>query len=166
MPYKGGMNSEFTSSQDKSAGDLVQEAFTYVAHVFLAVLFLGIVVVGGMMLRFSMDDVQPKLLGTVLAFVIPLVGGYGVAKSKQQRVARYVWLAGFLTFAIVSVWVLDLPTGLGLCEKCGAVEKLSRTFFDIQHGSGLMGGDGLLVGCWLPLSMIGYSLGAKMGLDS
>jgi hypothetical protein len=159
------MNAEFSNTQDKSAGELGREAFTYVAHVFLAVLFLAIVVVGGVVMRISMDDVQPKILGTILAFFVPLVGGFIVAKSRQQRVAGYVWLAGLVTFAIVSVWVLDLPTGQGLCEKCGAIEKLSRTFFEPQHGSGLMGGDGLLVGCWIPLSMIGYSLGAKMGLD-
>jgi hypothetical protein len=60
--------------------------------------------------------------------------------------------------------VLDLPTGTGLCEKCLAFDKLYRTFFDISHGSGLMGGDGLLVGTWIPLSMIGYSVGARFGL--
>jgi hypothetical protein len=27
-----------------------------------------------------------------------------------------------------------------------------------------MGGDGLLVGAWIPLSMIGYALGAKLAL--
>jgi len=76
-----------------------------------------------------------------------------------------VWISGLLTFCIVCVWVLDLPTGPGLCENCGAVEKLYRTFFDIDHGSGLMAGDGLLVGTWIPLSMIGYAIGAKIGLD-
>ncbi len=73
---------------------------------------------------------------------------------------------GLVFFALVCVWVLDLPTGTGLCEKCLALEKLYRTFFDINHGSGLMGGDGLLVGLWIPLSMIGYSLGAIAGLKT
>ncbi len=70
-------------------------------------------------------------------------------------------------FSVVCVWVLDLPTGPGLCEKCDSghlLERLIRTFFDIKHGSGLMGGDGLLVGTWIPLSMIGYAIGAKFGI--
>lgn len=29
-----------------------------------------------------------------------------------------------------------------------------------------MAGDGVLVGTWIPLSMIGYAVGAKFGLDS
>ena len=58
------------------------------------------------------------------------------------------------------------PPATACCENCGAVEKLWRTFFDIGNGSGLMGGDGLLYGTWLPLAMIGYSVGAWFGLDA
>jgi hypothetical protein len=68
-------------------------------------------------------------------------------------------------FSVVCVWVLDLPTGNGLCENCRALKKLWRTFFYIYHDSGLMG-DGLLVGTSIPLSMIGYAIGAKSGFDS
>ena len=53
-------------------------------------------------------------------------------------------------------------TGPGLCESCGATEKLWRTFFTFNNGSGLMGGDGLLIGAWIPLSMLGYAIGAKL----
>jgi len=42
--------------------------------------------------------------------------------------------------------------------------KIWRTFFSIPHGSGLMGGHGLLVGIWTPLFMIGSSPGANVGL--
>ena len=87
-----------------------------------------------------------------------------IAVMQQNDIAPYTWISGLVIFSIVCVWVLDLPTGKGLCENCGAVEKLWRTFFDVQHGSGLMGGDGLLIGAWLPLSMIGYSIGARLGL--
>jgi len=70
-----------------------------------------------------------------------------------------------LDHSIVCVWVLGLPTGNGLCENCGPVEKLWRTFFTFDHGSGLMGGDGVLVGAWIPLSMISYAIGAKLALE-
>ncbi len=159
------MNSEFINAQDKSAGDLGREALHFAAHTLAAVVILVVVVSAIAMTHPSIDSVGPKLLGTALALLAPLVGGFFIARSKRDPIAGYVWIAGMLLFSIVCVWVLDLPTGPGLCEKCGAVEKLYRTFFDITNGSGLMGGDGLLVGAWLPLSMIGYAVGAKLGLD-
>jgi hypothetical protein len=70
--------------------------------------------------------------------------------------------SGLLTFSAVTVWVLDLPTGSGLCERCGALEKLWRTLFAIDHGSVLMAGDGLFLGTWIPLAVIGYALGARL----
>ena len=94
-----------------------------------------------------------------------MFGGFIIAKSKHDPVAGYIWISGCIFFALVCVWVIDLPTGPGLCEKCGAIEKLYRTFFDVTHGSGLMGGDGLLVGSWIPLSMIGYAIGARFALE-
>jgi hypothetical protein len=93
------------------------------------------------------------------------MGGFLIAKLQQNEIARYIWISGLLVFSVVCVWVLDLPTGNGLCENCGAVEKLWRTFFDISNGSGLMGGDGLLVGTWMPLAMIAYSIGVRFGLN-
>jgi small basic protein len=159
------MAEAFTNPQDKSAGDLGREALWFAIHTILAVLILAVMVVIGMMMHLSMDDVNPKIIFTVLALLVPMIGGYVIAKARQDAVAGYVWISGLLTFSIVCVWVLDLPTGPGMCEKCGALEKLSRTFFDIWNGSGLMGGDGVLVGTWIPLAMIGYAIGAKMGLD-
>jgi hypothetical protein len=53
-----------------------------------------------------------------------------------------------------------------MCESCGNFEKIWRTFFVWRDGSGLLNGDGLLVGCWAPLATFGYSLGALAGLRS
>jgi hypothetical protein len=159
------MNADVDLAPGKTAGDLTREALWYSLHTLLAVLILGLVVFGVSLTHPDIDQTAPKYYCTVLAFVVPSIFGFFIARSRQDRTARYVWISGLLTFSIVCVWVLDLPTGNGLCEKCGAVEKLTRTFFDIQHGSGLMGGDGLLVGTWIPLSMIGYSIGARFGLE-
>jgi hypothetical protein len=159
------MTEEFANPQDKSAGDLGREALWFALHTLIAVLILGVVILIIFLSGASIDAVEPKLLGVALAFVVPMIGGFLIAKARQDPIAGYVWIAGLLTFSIVCVWVLDLPTGPGLCEKCGAIDKLYRTFFDINNGSGLMGGDGLLVGTLIPLSMIGYAIGAKMGLE-
>jgi len=159
------MATEFDGSQGKTAGDLTREALWYSIHTIFAVLVLALVVFGISLTHPEIDQPNPKILGTFLAFLVPMVFGFFITKNRQDKTAKYIWISGLLTFSIVCVWVLDLPTGNGLCEKCGAVEKLYRTFFDIYHGSGLMGGDGLLVGTWIPLSMIGYAIGASFGLE-
>ena len=159
------MNDVYEASQNKTAGDLGSEALWFALHTIFAVLVLLAVVFGIYMTHPDPDASGPKILGTVLGFLVPMIVGFVVAKARQDRIAQYIWISGMLVFAIVCVWVLDLPTGVGLCDKCGAVEKLYRTFFDINHGSGLMGGDGLLIGTWVPLSMIGYAIGAKFGLE-
>ena len=151
--------------QEKSAAALTREAALFLGHTLAAVLILFAIVLVFYLGHTDPDAVDPKLLATGLAFVVPLLGGFVFAKARHDEAARYVWISGLLTVSIVCVWVLDLPTGSGLCGKCGAVEKLTRTFFDISHGSGLMGGDGLLVGTWMPLSMIGYAIGARFGLS-
>jgi hypothetical protein len=160
------MNGYQDISQGKSVGDLGREAFWFLLHTAVALLFLMIVVVVMTMNHPDPDSLSPKLLATGLAFFVPMVGGFIVARRQQNDIAGYVWISGIVVFAVVCVWVLDLPTGNGLCENCGAVEKLWRTFFDIQHGSGLMAGDGLVAGTWIPLSMIGYAMGAKFGLNN
>ena len=160
------MSQDFDAAQGKTAGDLTREALWYSIHTLLAVLVLALVVFGISLGHPDIDQNNPKILGTFLALIVPMIFGFFIAKSRQDRTAKYIWISGLLTFSVVCVWVLDLPTGNGLCEKCGAVEKLWRTFFDIRHGSGLMAGDGLLFGTWVPLSMIGYAIGAKFGLKT
>lgn len=152
-------------TQSKSLGDLGREAFWFLTHTFIAVTVLAIAIGGMTLTHPDPEAVAPKQIATGLAFLVPMVGGFIIARIQQNEIARYVWISGLLLFSVVCVWVLDLPTGNGLCEKCGAVEKLWRTFFDIGNGSGLMGGDGLLIGSWMPLAMIGYAIGAKFGLD-
>ena len=151
-------------SRDKSIGDLGREAFWFLMHTLLALVFLAIVLGGISLNHPDPDSPSPKLVGTLMAFLVPMFGGLVIARIQQNRVARYVWISGLVIFSIVCVWVLDLPTGNGLCETCGALEKLRRTFFTFTHGSGLMAGDGLLVGAWIPLSMISYAIGARFGL--
>ena len=153
-------------SRDKSPGDLGREAAWFLTHTLLAFLLL-VLTIGVMSLNHpDPDSTMPKLIGTILALLVPMFGGSLVVRIHRNDIAGYVWISGLIIFSIVCVWVLDLPTGNGLCETCGAVEKLWRTFFTFTNGSGLMGGDGILVGTWIPLSMIGYAVGARLSLDS
>ena len=150
-------------TRDKSIGDLGREAFWFVTHTLLAVALLAAVVGGMSFLHPDPESDSPKMLATLLAFVVPLIGGFLISRLQSNAVSSKIWISGLLLFSVVCVWVLDLPTGPGLCEKCGLVERLYRTFFFIDGNSGLMGGDGILIGAWLPLSMIGYAAGAKIG---
>jgi hypothetical protein len=152
-------------SQGKSLGDLGREAFWFLTHTVLAFTFLALVIGVISLNHPDPESLMPKVLCTFLAGLVPMLGGAILTRVQQNNVAGYVWISGLVIFSVVCVWVLDLPTGNGLCENCGAVEKLSRTFFTFTHGSGLMGGDGVLIGTWIPLSMIGYAIGAKLALD-
>ena len=151
-------------TQGKTLRELGLEAFWFTLHTLLAVAVLAGVLAAISATHPDPDAYSPKLLGTICAFFVPLVGGFCMAKVQGNIVAKYVWISGLLLFSVVCVWVLDLPTGNGLCESCGAVDKLWRTFFDIRHGSGLMSGDGLLIGTWIPLSTMGYAVGAQYAL--
>jgi hypothetical protein len=151
-------------SQGKTISDISREGIWFVIHTLLAAAILGVVVVA-MMAGNAPDTTSTKIVGAALAFAVPMLGGFLIARIQGYYVAGYVWISGLLLFAAICVWVLDLPTGPGLCESCGAVDKLVRTFFDVDNGSGLMGGEGFLMGSLLPLSMIGYAFGARVGLS-
>lgn len=151
-------------SQDKTPGELVREAFWFLTHTLVAVILLAIAIGVISFNNPDPDSSTPKALGTVLAFLVPMIGGFLLARIHHNNIAAYVWVAGLIFFSIICVRVLNLPTGTGLCEGCGPLEKISRTFFTFTHGSGLMGGDGLLIGSWIPLSTIGYAIGAKLAI--
>jgi hypothetical protein len=152
--------------QGKSINELGHDALWFALHSIIAIGVLIVMVFVVQMVHTSQASDGPKLLMTLCAFLVPLIAGFVIAKARHDDIARYVWIAGLIFFSIVCVWVLDLPTGPGLCEHCGAVDKLWRTFFSVDYGSGLMGGDGVLIGSWVPLALVGYAIGAKFGLDS
>jgi hypothetical protein len=155
----------YDQSADKTAGELGWEALRFALHTAAAVAVLAALVFGFAMMHPDPDAMAPKVLCTVLTLLLSMLGGLAVAWWRRDPVAKHTWISGLLLFSVMCVWVLDLPTGHGLCENCQAFEKLYRTFFDISHGSGLMGGDGLLLGTWAPLAMIGYAIGARVGLS-
>ena len=160
------MAEEFEISQGKSMGDLGNEALWFTLHSIIAVVAMIATILVMALFHPDPESPGPKELGTLLVVLVPMIAGFIIAKVQGNEIARYVWITGLLLFSAVCVWVLDLPTGNGLCEHCGAVDKLWRTFFSISNGSGLMAGQGIAVGCWVPLSLVGYAIGAKYGLEA
>lgn len=100
----------------------------------------------------------------VLSMAVPLIVGLIVARIHPSEMATIVCLVGFIWLMIVGLYVLDLPTGPGRCFQCGAMEKLSRTFFSLPDASGLMDDDGPFVGTWPAAALVGYSIGAWIGM--
>ena len=147
---------------NKTTRDLLREATWFILHTLIAIAILLLVITAFTLARPDPDAGMPKLLCTGAAFLVPLVGGFFTGRVRRNTVAGYVWISGLITFAIMCVYVLDLPTGAGLCDGCGAVSKLWRTFFSIDNGSGLIAGNGIFAGTWIPLSTIGYAVGVKV----
>ena len=104
MPYKGDMVDHFDAPQGKSAADVAREAASFAGHTLAAVLILFTMVLVFALAHTDPDAVDPKLLATGLAFVVPLIGGFILTKVRQDKTARYVWVSGLLTFSIVCVW--------------------------------------------------------------
>ncbi|GGA58009.1 hypothetical protein GCM10011507_06700 [Edaphobacter acidisoli] len=151
--------------RDRTIGSLVREALWFLFHTAVAI-GLVIAIITVMTLNHpDPDSAGPKVTLTVLAFLMPMFAGLIASRMQHNSNARHIWISGLVLFTIACVWVLDLPTGKGLCENCGSVEKVWRTIFSFSHGSGLMSGDGPLIGAWMPLSMISYAFGARFGLE-
>ncbi|AFL88272.1 hypothetical protein Terro_2352 [Terriglobus roseus DSM 18391] len=151
---------------NKTTNDLLREAGWFALHSLLAVVVLIAILAGFWGAHVDPDAATPKMLCTILAFVIPGLAAYGIMRTHPDGIAGYVWISGALFFGVVCVYVLDLPTGPGLCEHCTLIERLYRTFFSITHNSGMLGGDGVLIGAWIPLSIIGYSVGARLATSA
>jgi hypothetical protein len=163
------MTEDFEISPGKSIGDLGQEALWFFLHSVFAVLIMMFTV--GIMTLFHPDPdaAAPKEIATLLIVFITFLSGFLIARFQGNDIARYVWITGVILFAAVCVWVIDLPTGPGLCNDCTTghiIEKLYRTFFSISNGSGLVAGWGLFIGTWTPLALIMYAVGANYGLKS
>jgi hypothetical protein len=78
--------------------------------------------------------------------------------------AASVWLLGLIWLLIISLWVLDMPTGPNQCFQCDATDKLTRTFFSIPRPSGLIDDDGPFIGTWPAAALVGYSIGAWLAI--
>lgn len=147
---------------------LWSELLWFMLHSMAALAVLIGVVAALTLARPDPASVAIKASATALALAVPMLAAFVMARVWSRRpwvgAGRFVWVSGLLVLSAAAVWVYALPTGPGLCAGCNSWEKLWRTFFTVRGGSGLMNGDGLLVGCWVPLATLGYSAGAALGL--
>jgi hypothetical protein len=106
----------------------------------------------------------PQWAILALSIVVPLILGFFVNALHQDDMGSIVWLLGITWFMIAALWILDMPTDANTCFHCTATEKLTRTFFSFPRPSGLIDDDGPFVATWPAAALVGYSIGAKMGL--
>src|SRR5215469_9326435 len=124
------------SDEDDGTDRLSQQAISFALHTILA----------------------------VGAWIILMMAGNIVARFRRDEMALHVWLVGLIWLLIMSLWVLDMPTGPNACYQCGATEKLLRTFFSLPRPSGLIDDNGPFFATWPAAALLGYSLGARMAI--
>jgi hypothetical protein len=156
------MDSYFESDQEnQGASKLSRQALAFILHTVLALcVWIALMLVG-----YAVNPVGvPQMAILLLSIVVPLLAGLIVTRIHRNEMAATVWLVGLIWVLIVSLWILDMPTGPNACYQCGATEKLTRTFFSLPRPSGLIDNDGPFLGTWPAAALVGYSVGAWIGL--
>jgi hypothetical protein len=149
------------TEEEKSDSKLSRQAVSFFVNTLLALgSWLGLMFLGYAM---NPPGVSQTLI-LVLSMLVPLVVGNIITRFRQDEMATLVWLVGLIWVLIISLWILDMPTGPNACFQCDATEKLTRTFFSLPKPSGLIDNDGPFLGTWPAAALVGYSIGARLAL--
>jgi hypothetical protein len=147
--------------EEEGASKLSRQALWFLIHTVIALAsWLALMLAG-----YALDPpAVSQTLILVLSIFAPLVVGHLVARLHHDDMAPAVWLLGLIWVLIVSLWILDMPTGPNQCFRCDATHKLSRTFFSFPKPSGLIDDDGPFIGTWPAAALVGYSIGAWLAI--
>ena len=139
-----------------------RQALSMFLHTLLALgTWLGLMLIG-----YAVNPKGvPQWAILLLSMAVPLLGGLIAARVHPDEMATMVWLIGAIWVMIFCLYVLDLPTAPGHCLECGANEKLARTFLSFPSPSGLIDNDAPFLATWPAAALIGYSIGAKLGMS-
>lgn len=150
-----------TDEEDARSAKLSRQAGSFLIHTLLALATWVALMSMGYLLN---PHGVPQWTVFLVSFAVPLGVGWAVTRFRQDEMAVTIWLVGLMWLLIVGLWVLDMNTGPNACFQCGAVDKLTRTFFSVPSPSGLLDDDGPFLGTWPALALIGYAVGAKLAL--
>jgi len=147
--------------KERGAAKLSRQALAFFLHAILALCaWVALMLVG-----YAVNPAGvPQPMIFLLSLAVPLLVGLIVTRIHPSEMATAVWLAGLIWILIVSLWVLDMPTGPNACFQCGATEKLTRTFLSLPRPSGLIDNDGPFIGTWPAAALVGYSIGAAIAM--
>jgi hypothetical protein len=146
---------------DKSPEEILSQIASFFAQIAISLLAYGALV---LLLNLFNPVNMPALLTTLLVFLVTFTVAYLLHMNGRRTEAPAIWIAGVVWMLMVTVYVLELPTGPGKCEYCTAMGKIGLTLFDMVQGSNLMNGEGRLIGTWPALAMLGYAVGAAQAL--
>jgi hypothetical protein len=149
-------------ADDDDGGErLSRQAVSFFLHTILALSFWLALMLAGYALNPASVSQTTVLL---LSIAVPLIAGNFIARFYPEEMATHVWLLGLIWLLIVSLWILDMPTGPNACFECGATEKLTRTFFSLPKPSGLIDNNGPFFGTWPAAALVGYAVGARIAI--
>ena len=149
------------TDEDDGTDKLSQQAVSFALHTLLAIGAWVLLMLAGYALNPASVS---QVIVLILSLVVPLIAGNLVARFRRDEMATHVWLVGLIWLLIVSLWVLDMPTGPNFCNDSAATEKLTRTFFSLPKPSGLIDDNGPFFGTWPAAALLGYSVGARLAL--
>jgi hypothetical protein len=149
------------TDEDDGTDELSQQAVSFALHTILAVGSWLLLMLAGYALN---PTSVSQMIVLLLSILVPLMAGNLIARFRRDEMATHVWLVGLIWLLIVSLWVLDMPTGPNACFQCAATEKLTRTFFSLPRPSGLIDDNGPFFGTWPAAALLGYSIGARLAL--
>jgi hypothetical protein len=149
------------SEEDQASDRLSGQALSFFLHTGIALgAWIALMLVGYALQPSSVS--QSAIL--LLSLLVPLIAGFLFVRRKPDTMAGHIWLAGPTWVLIVSLWILDMPTGPNACNSCGASEKLMRTLLSIPRPSGLIDNNGPFFCTWPAAALFGYSIGARLAL--
>lgn len=132
---------------------------------FLHALFALVSWIAMMMVGYAINpSYVPQVIVLALSILIPMFAGNVFVRLKPDEMATNIWLAGLIWFLMICLWILDMPTGPNACFQCDATAKITRTLFSFPTPSGLIDNNGPFFGTWPAMALIGYSIGARLGL--
>ncbi len=149
------------TDEDDGTDKLSQQALSFSLHTILAVGSWFLLMLAGYALN---PPAVSQVIVLFLSILVPMIAGNLIARFRRDEMALHVWLVGLIWLLIMSLWVLDMPTGPNACFQCGATEKLARTFFSLPRPSGLVDDNGPFFGTWPAAALLGYSIGARIAL--
>jgi hypothetical protein len=148
------------SDEDEASEKLSRQALAYFLHAVIALgAWIGLMLVG-----YAIQPSVPQVFILSLSAIVPAVVGFLYLRARPEPMAGHVWIAGVIWIMVVSLWILDMPTGPNACNECNASEKLTRTLFSFPSPSGLIDDNGPFFCTWPAAALIGYAIGARFGM--
>lgn len=156
------MNTRAVETLGPTETRMLHQAVWFGIHMVTSLVAWGLLMLA-ITLIFHPPFVPPAVI-LALSFIFPMLVAFLGAKLRPSETATLTWMAGLIWFMAWGLYVLDLPTGPTACYHCGATQKLWLTFFSLKEDSGLLDGQGRFLATWPAVAMIGYAIGAKLGL--